>query len=101
MMDKKFKLIEKLKSRYPSLEKDELMADLESEIVGMDDEEDDMMDMEEEMPMDEELGMEDEMMAEEDMGDEEEFMTEPDEEEDEDMAMMLALGKPKKKKKSY
>lgn len=98
MMDKKFKLIEKLKNKYPSLEKDELMADLESEIVNMEGGEDMDMEMEEEMPMDEELDMEDEMMAEEGIEEEDDFLTEEDEEGD---ALMLAIGKKKPKKKMY
>lgn len=92
MMDKRLKLIEKLRNRYPSLEKDELMADLESEIVNMEGGEDMGMEMEEEMPMDEELDMEDEMEEEDD------FLTEEDEEGD---ALMLAIGKKKPKKKMY
>lgn len=103
MMDKKLKLIDALRKRYPSLEEDELMSDLEMEIANMDEGEEDMGEMEdmeempeEEMPMEGEEEEED-MMAE----DEEEYMTEPDMEDDE-ASLLIALGKKKpKKKKPY
>jgi hypothetical protein len=94
MNDKKMKLIDKLKSRYPKLESDPLMEDLESIMYG--EEEDSMGEFEdEEMPEDDMMGEE---MPEEEMGmeDEEDYMTDPDE-EDPEAAFMAIMGKPKGK----
>lgn len=84
------KLMDKLKRRYPKMQDDPLVDELES--LMMEDYEEIPMEegVEEEMPMDEEMGME------EDMGEEEEFMTDEEESEDEE-AIMLAIGKPKKR----
>lgn len=97
MNDKKMKLIDKLKSRYPKLENDPLMEDLEA--IMYEDSDTEGMDYEEEEPsMDyEEEG--DEMVPEEESVEEEgDFLTDPDEDEDMD-ALMIAMGKPKKRRK--
>lgn len=103
MNDKKMKLIDKLKSRYPKLENDPLMEDLEaimyedSDTEGMDygeeEEEEPSMDYEEEG--DEMVPEEEEEESVEEEGD---FLTDPDEDEDMD-ALMIAMGKPKKRRK--
>ena len=68
MMDKKLKLIDKLKARYPKLENDPLMDDLEMMIH----EPIDMEDDEEIMPEEDFDMMDDEELDEEDMEEDEE-----------------------------
>ena len=94
-MDKKMKLIDALKARYPKLNNEPLMEDLES--VMFDEDESDMGGMMEEeegeMPM-----LEDEMGEESysEEGEDEDYLTPPDEEDDGQAELMAILGKPKK-----